>query len=180
MYKRQILTGGRYGLGSKDTPPSSIFALFKELEKDQPKERFTLGITDDVTGLSLPEVKPAPITAAAGTKECKFWGLGGDGTVGANKNSVKIIGDHTDKYVQAYFQDVYKRQRYGSGVRVMRLGENDKVMVLARTDHDDEAQTESIEADTEDEPTAEQLAEMEAADEASAAEAPEADTGDEE
>ena len=99
-----ILTGGRYGLGSKDTPPSSIFALFKELEKDQPKERFTLGITDDVTGLSLPEVKPAPITAAAGTKECKFWGLGGDGTVGANKNSVKIIGDHTDKYVQAYFQ----------------------------------------------------------------------------
>ena len=99
-----VLTGGRYGLGSKDTPPSSIFALFKELEKDQPKERFTLGITDDVTGLSLPEVKPAPITAAAGTKECKFWGLGGDGTVGANKNSVKIIGDHTDKYVQAYFQ----------------------------------------------------------------------------
>ena len=75
-----ILTGGRYGLGSKDTPPSSIFALFKELEKDQPKERFTLGITDDVTGLSLPEVKPAPITAAAGTKECKFWGLGGGGS----------------------------------------------------------------------------------------------------
>ena len=72
------------------------------------------------------------------------------------------------------------QSRYGSGVRVMRLGENDKVMVLARTDHDDEAQTESIEADTEDEPTAEQLAEMEAADEASAAEAPEADTGDEE
>ena len=77
-----VLTGGRYGLGSKDTPPSSIFALYKELEKDQPKERFTLGITDDVTFLSLPEVKPAPITAAAGTKECKFWGLGGDGTVG--------------------------------------------------------------------------------------------------
>ena len=75
-----VLTGGRYGLGSKDTPPSSIFALYKELEKDQPKERFTLGITDDVTFLSLPEVKPAPITAAAGTKECKFWGLGGDGT----------------------------------------------------------------------------------------------------
>ena len=91
-HRNVVLTGGRYGLGSKDTPPSSIFALFKELEKDQPKERFTLGITDDVTGLSLPEVKPAPITAAAGTKECKFWGLGGDGTVGANKNSVKIIG----------------------------------------------------------------------------------------
>ena len=109
-----VLTGGRYGLGSKDTPPSSIFALFKELEKDQPKERFTLGITDDVTFLSLPEVKPAPITAAAGTKECKFWGLGGDGTVGANKNSVKIIGDHTDKYVQAYMAlpDVRNTQIY--------------------------------------------------------------------
>ena len=113
-----VLTGGRYGLGSKDTPPSSIFALFKELEKDQPKERFTLGITDDVTGLSLPEVKPAPITAAAGTKECKFWGLGGDGTVGANKNSVKIIGDHTDKYVQAYFQ--YDSKKTG-GVTISHL-----------------------------------------------------------
>ena len=113
-----VLTGGRYGLGSKDTPPSSIFALYKELEKDQPKERFTLGITDDVTFLSLPEVKPAPITAAAGTKECKFWGLGGDGTVGANKNSVKIIGDHTDKYVQAYFQ--YDSKKTG-GVTVSHL-----------------------------------------------------------
>ena len=118
-----VLTGGRYGLGSKDTPPSSIFALFKELEKDQPKERFTLGITDDVTGLSLPEVKPAPITAAAGTKECKFWGLGGDGTVGANKNSVKIIGDHTDKYVQAYFQ--YDSKKTG-GITIshLRFGDN--------------------------------------------------------
>ena len=118
-----VLTGGRYGLGSKDTPPSSIFALFKELEKDAPKERFTLGITDDVTGLSLPEIKPAPITAAAGTKECKFWGLGGDGTVGANKNSVKIIGDHTDKYVQAYFQ--YDSKKTG-GVTVshLRFGDN--------------------------------------------------------
>ena len=118
-----ILTGGRYGLGSKDTPPSSIFALFKELEKDQPKERFTLGITDDVTFLSLPEVKPAPITAAAGTKECKFWGLGGDGTVGANKNSVKIIGDHTDKYVQAYFQ--YDSKKTG-GVTISHLRFGDK------------------------------------------------------
>jgi len=99
-----VLTGGRYGLGSKDTPPSSVFAVYTDLAKDEPKPRFTLGITDDVTNLSLPEVKPAPITAALGTKECKFWGMGGDGTVGANKNSVKIIGDHTDKYVQAYFQ----------------------------------------------------------------------------
>ncbi len=117
------VVGGRYGLGSKDTPPSSIFALFKELEKDQPKERFTLGITDDVTFLSLPEVKPAPITAAAGTKECKFWGLGGDGTVGANKNSVKIIGDHTDKYVQAYFQ--YDSKKTG-GVTISHLRFGDK------------------------------------------------------
>ncbi|MBO7401503.1 MAG: pyruvate:ferredoxin (flavodoxin) oxidoreductase, partial [Lachnospiraceae bacterium] len=76
-----ILTGGRYGLGSKDTPPSSIFAIYKELEKDAPKARFTIGIVDDVTNLSLPEVKPAPITSAAGTVECKFWGIGGDGTV---------------------------------------------------------------------------------------------------
>ena len=117
------IIGGRYGLGSKDTPPSSIFALFKELEKDEPKERFTLGITDDVTFLSLPEVKPAPITAAAGTKECKFWGLGGDGTVGANKNSVKIIGDHTDKYVQAYFQ--YDSKKTG-GVTISHLRFGDK------------------------------------------------------
>ncbi|MDD7730431.1 MAG: pyruvate:ferredoxin (flavodoxin) oxidoreductase, partial [Clostridia bacterium] len=82
-----VLVGGRYGLGSKDTPPSSVFAVYTELEKDAPKQRFTLGIVDDVTNLSLPEVKPAPITSAPGTKECKFWGLGGDGTVGANKNS---------------------------------------------------------------------------------------------
>ena len=98
-----VLVGGRYGLGSKDTPPSSVFAVYTELEKDAPKHRFTIGIVDDVTNLSLPEVKPAPITSAPGTKECKFWGLGGDGTVGANKNSVKIIGDNTNKYCQAYF-----------------------------------------------------------------------------
>ena len=118
-----VVTGGRYGLGSKDTPPSSIFAVYTELAKDQPKERFTLGITDDVTFLSLPEVKPAPITAAEGTKECKFWGLGGDGTVGANKNSVKIIGDHTDKYVQAYFQ--YDSKKTG-GVTISHLRFGDK------------------------------------------------------
>ena len=118
-----VVTGGRYGLGSKDTPPSSIFAVYTELAKDQPKERFTIGITDDVTFLSLPEIKPAPITAAEGTKECKFWGLGGDGTVGANKNSVKIIGDHTDKYVQAYFQ--YDSKKTG-GVTISHLRFGDK------------------------------------------------------
>ena len=95
--------GGRYGLGSKDTPPRSVFAVFEELTKAEPKRLFTIGIVDDVTNLSLEE-KPAPNVAPAGTIACKFWGLGGDGTVGANKNSIKIIGDHTDKYVQAYFQ----------------------------------------------------------------------------
>ena len=113
-----VLVGGRYGLGSKDTPPSSVFAVYKELEKDEPKARFTIGIVDDVTGLSLPEVKPAPITSAPGTVECKFWGLGGDGTVGANKNSTKIIGDHTDKYIQAYFQ--YDSKKTG-GVTISHL-----------------------------------------------------------
>ena len=98
------VSGGRYGLGSKDTPPASAFAVFEELKKDEPKREFTVGINDDVTHLSLPEPEDAPNTAAPGTIECKFWGLGGDGTVGANKNSIKIIGDHTDKYVQAYFQ----------------------------------------------------------------------------
>ena len=96
--------GGRYGLGSKDTPPASVFAVYEELKRDEMKRQFTIGIVDDVTNLSLPEDKNCPNTAAPGTIECKFWGLGGDGTVGANKNSIKIIGDHTDKYVQAYFQ----------------------------------------------------------------------------
>ena len=95
--------GGRYGLGSKDTHPASIFAVYEELAKAEPKHEFTIGIVDDVTNLSLEE-KACPNTAAEGTIECKFWGLGGDGTVGANKNSIKIIGDHTGKYVQAYFQ----------------------------------------------------------------------------
>ena len=98
------VSGGRYGLGSKDTPPASAFAVFEELKADEPKREFTIGINDNVTHLSLPEPEDAPNTAAPGTIECKFWGLGGDGTVGANKNSIKIIGDHTDKYVQAYFQ----------------------------------------------------------------------------
>ena len=117
-----VVTGGRYGLGSKDTPPASVFAVYEELAKDEPKHMFTLGINDDVTYLSLEE-KPAPNTAAEGTTECKFWGLGGDGTVGANKNSIKIIGDHTDKYVQAYFQ--YDSKKTG-GVTVSHLRFGDK------------------------------------------------------
>ena len=116
--------GGRYGLGSKDTPPASVFAVYNELAKAAPKRQFTIGIVDDVTNLSLEEV-PAPATAAEGTIECKFWGLGGDGTVGANKNSIKIIGDHTDKYVQAYFQ--YDSKKTG-GVTVSHLRFGDKLI----------------------------------------------------
>ena len=118
----KVVTGGRYGLGSKDTPPASVFAVYEELTKAEPKKMFTLGITDDVTFLSLEE-KPAPNTAAEGTTECKFWGLGGDGTVGANKNYIKIIGDHTDKFVQAYFQ--YDSKKTG-GVTVSHLRFGDK------------------------------------------------------
>ena len=118
----KVVTGGRYGLGSKDTPPSSVFAVYEELAKAEPKKMFTLGINDDVTYLSLEE-KPAPNTAAEGTTECKFWGLGGDGTVGANKTSIKIIGDHTDKFVQAYFQ--YDSKKTG-GVTVSHLRFGDK------------------------------------------------------
>ncbi len=114
--------GGRYGLGSKDTPPASVFAVYDELKKDDMKRQFTIGINDDVTHLSLEE-KEAPNTAAEGTIECKFWGLGGDGTVGANKNSIKIIGDHTDKYVQAYFQ--YDSKKTG-GVTISHLRFGDK------------------------------------------------------
>ena len=110
--------GGRYGLGSKDTPPASVFAVYEELKCDEMKRQFTIGIVDDVTNLSLPEDKNCPNTAAPGTIECKFWGLGGDGTVGANKNSIKIIGDHTDKYVQAYFQ--YDSKKTG-GVTISHL-----------------------------------------------------------
>ena len=114
--------GGRYGLGSKDTPPASVFAVYNELKKDEMKRQFTIGIVDDVTNLSLPE-EAAPSTAAEGTVECKFWGLGGDGTVGANKNSIKIIGDHTDKNVQAYFQ--YDSKKTG-GVTISHLRFGDK------------------------------------------------------
>ncbi|MBQ4302773.1 MAG: pyruvate:ferredoxin (flavodoxin) oxidoreductase, partial [Oscillospiraceae bacterium] len=115
--------GGRYGLGSKDTPPASVFSVYDELKKDQPKREFTIGIVDDVTNLSLDVREEVPATAAEGTIECKFWGLGGDGTVGANKNSIKIIGDHTDKFVQAYFQ--YDSKKTG-GVTVSHLRFGDK------------------------------------------------------
>ena len=120
--RQATIIGGRYGLGSKDTPPSNVFAVYEELTKSAPKRQFTVGIVDDVTHTSLEE-KPSPNTAAPGTIECKFWGLGGDGTVGANKNSIKIIGDHTDKYVQAYFQ--YDSKKTG-GVTISHLRFGDK------------------------------------------------------
>ena len=121
--RREItVIGGRYGLGSKDTAPNSIFAVYRELAAEQPKRIFTIGIDDDVSGLSLP-LEKAPTTTPEGTVSAKFWGLGGDGTVGANKNSIKIIGDHTDKFVQAYFQ--YDSKKTG-GVTLSHLRFGDR------------------------------------------------------
>ncbi len=108
---------GRYGLGSKDTTPAHIIAVYRNMEKARPKKRFTVGIEDDVTGLSLP-VKENPDTTPKGTHSCKFWGLGSDGTVGANKNSIKIIGDNTDMYAQGYF--AYDSKKSG-GVTISHL-----------------------------------------------------------
>ncbi|PHV71983.1 pyruvate:ferredoxin (flavodoxin) oxidoreductase [Sporanaerobium hydrogeniformans] len=97
-----LIIGGRYGLGSKDVTPSHILAIFDNLKTTEPKDQFTVGIEDDVTFTSLPIDKDLKISTP-GTVRCKFWGLGSDGTVGANKQAIKIIGEHTDKYVQAYF-----------------------------------------------------------------------------
>ena len=99
---RPLIVGGRYGLGSRDTTPAQIISVFNNLALPQPKNHFTLGIVDDVTFTSLPQVEEMAL-GGAGMFEAKFFGLGADGTVGANKNSVKIIGDNTDKYCQAYF-----------------------------------------------------------------------------
>ena len=96
------VVGGRYGLGSKEFNPSMVYAVYKNLESKEPKNHFTVGIYDDLTNTSL-DFSEQYNAAPAGTISCKFWGLGSDGTVGANKNSIKIIGDHTDKYVQGYF-----------------------------------------------------------------------------
>ena len=115
-FDRVPVYGGRYGLGSKDTTPADIIAVYKNTEK----KRFTIGIVDDVTNLSL-EVKENPNTTPAGITSCKFWGLGADGTVGANKNSIKIIGDHTDMNVQAYF-DYDSKKSGGLTVSHLRFG----------------------------------------------------------
>jgi len=115
-FKDAKIFGGRYGLGSKDTTPAQIIAAFKNDEKKQ----FTIGIVDDVTNLSL-EITENPDTTPKGITSCKFWGLGADGTVGANKNSVKIIGDHTDMNVQAYF-DYDSKKSGGLTVSHLRFG----------------------------------------------------------
>ncbi|WP_311442310.1 pyruvate:ferredoxin (flavodoxin) oxidoreductase [Hoylesella enoeca] len=99
---KPLIVGGRYGLGSSDTTPAHIIAVFNNLELPEPKDHFTVGIVDDVTFTSLPQVEEIPM-GGEGMFEAKFYGLGADGTVGANKNSVKIIGDNTDKHCQAYF-----------------------------------------------------------------------------
>jgi pyruvate-ferredoxin/flavodoxin oxidoreductase len=109
--------GGRYGLGSKDTPPSNIIAVYRNMQADKPKKIFTIGIIDDVTNLSLP-IDENPDTTPEGIVSCKFWGFGSDGTVGANKNAVKIIGDHTDMNAQAYF--AYDSKKSG-GVTISHL-----------------------------------------------------------
>ncbi|MEL1134868.1 pyruvate:ferredoxin (flavodoxin) oxidoreductase [Desulfitobacterium sp. THU1] len=100
---KPVIVGGRYGLGSKDTTPSQVLSVYKNLAAKEPKNGFTIGIVDDVTFKSLPEDEVIE-TAPEGTIACKFWGLGSDGTVGANKQAIKIIGDHTNMYAQAYFQ----------------------------------------------------------------------------
>ena len=113
------IASGRYGLGSKDTTPAQIKAVYWNASwKDTYKPRFTIGIEDDVTNLSLSKTEGKLDSAPAGTTACKFWGLGADGTVGANKNSIKIIGDHTDLYAQAYF--AYDSKKSG-GVTVSHL-----------------------------------------------------------
>jgi len=112
-----VIVGGRYGLGSKDPVPSQIIPIFDNLKLDNPKDRFTVGIVDDVTHTSLPAGEDID-TTPEGTKACKFWGLGSDGTVGANKSAIKIIGDHTDMYAQGYF--FYDSKKSG-GVTVSHL-----------------------------------------------------------
>ncbi len=114
--------GGRYGLGSKDTKPSQILAVYENLAQAQPKDNFTIGIKDDVTNLSI-EASESIVTEPEGTIRCKFWGLGSDGTVGANKSAIKIIGDHTDMYAQGYFS--YDSKKSG-GVTIshLRFGKN--------------------------------------------------------
>jgi pyruvate-ferredoxin/flavodoxin oxidoreductase len=114
---RPVIVGGRYGLGSKEFTPAQVIAVFENLNADKPKNGFTVGIVDDVTFTSLPAAKEID-TTPKGTVGCKFWGLGSDGTVGANKSAIKIIGDHTDMYAQAYF--AYDSKKSG-GITISHL-----------------------------------------------------------
>ena len=115
-----LIVGGRYGLGSKDTTPTQILAVYNNLDEKEPKNGFTIGIVDDVTNHSLP--MPEKINAAPeGAKRCKFWGFGSDGTVGANKDAIKIIGDNTDLYAQAYF-DYDSKKSGGVTMSHLRFG----------------------------------------------------------
>ena len=116
-----LVVGGRYGLGSKDTTPTDLNAVFENLNTENPRNGFTIGIVDDVTNLSLPQAEEIKIKAP-GTVRCKFWGLGSDGTVGANKQAIKIIGDHTDKYAQAYF-DYDSKKSGGVTMSHLRFGD---------------------------------------------------------
>jgi len=117
---KPLIVGGRYGLGSKDTTPSQVLAVYKNLKAESPKNGFTIGIVDDVTYTSLAEDEIID-TAPEGTISCKFWGLGSDGTVGANKQAIKIIGDHTELYSQAYFQYDSKKSG-GNTISHLRFG----------------------------------------------------------
>jgi pyruvate-ferredoxin/flavodoxin oxidoreductase len=120
--RKPVIVGGRFGLGSKDTTPAHIIAVYENLKADAPKNGFTIAINDDVTNLSLPAGPEVDVTPD-GTTSCLFWGLGSDGTVGANKNSIKIIGDHTDMYAQAYF--AYDSKKSGGITNShLRFGKN--------------------------------------------------------
>ena len=115
-----VIVGGRYGLGSKDTAPNQIIAVFEHLDQDKPRHNFTIGINDDVTNLSL-ELKENVRTEPDGTIRCKFWGFGSDGTVGANKSAIKIIGDNTDMFAQGYF-DYDSKKSGGVTISHLRFG----------------------------------------------------------
>ncbi|MHB1653010.1 MAG: pyruvate:ferredoxin (flavodoxin) oxidoreductase [Desulfitobacteriaceae bacterium] len=119
---KPVIVGGRYGLGSKDTTPAQIIAVFKNLQQDEPKSGFTIGIVDDITNKSL-ALEEIIDTTPRGTISCKFWGLGSDGTVGANKEAIKIIGDNTGMYAQGYFEYDSKKSG-GSTISHLRFGKS--------------------------------------------------------
>ncbi|MCL4415548.1 MAG: pyruvate:ferredoxin (flavodoxin) oxidoreductase [Actinobacteria bacterium] len=122
LKKAPLIIGGRYGLGSKDTTPAQIKSVYDNLKQEEPKNSFTIGITDDITNTSL-SVNEEIVTVPEGTIQCKFWGFGSDGTVGANKNAIKIIGDQTDMYAQGYFEYDSKKSG-GLTISHLRFGKS--------------------------------------------------------